>query len=46
MKTYNKPELVLFAGAEENIALTLDSKTLSVGNDSATHIAPKADDVW
>ena len=45
MKQYNKPEIMLFDGAEENIALEFNSNSLSVNTESG-YFAPKADDVW
>ena len=46
MKQYNKPEIMLFAGAEESIALQIDAKYISIGNDGGEYIAPKVDDIW
>ncbi len=47
MKQYNKPEIMLFAGAEESIAaLEFNANYLSIGNEGGSYIAPKADDVW
>ena len=45
MKQYNKPEIMLFDAANENIALEFNSNYLSTNNEGG-YIAPKVDDVW
>ena len=45
MKKYNKPEVMLFEGAEENIALEFNSNYLSGSNENGAY-APRVDDIW